>query len=564
MFHSIFQEMKSLLEHDLLFDCTDEQLGVPEDGSHIRDNPTNDTPGYGFLGGTNDRTGWLVMKHIMETPELRDIYTFKHGKRRSLKPEANRKWLRAAERFKELLYILLHCLCGMPKRGSEERRWRLLNTKYRLRNLLWMFNRLCMLGRHNKTSANSGCDKPTLHFIPSAITQLIRRFFSLAATHEAYLVESFVEDREENAACYLFSSMGKRWQERHMTKIIQQHTKHYLGYTINMQQLRHILPGIADHYNIGINSVSPGRLIQHNQMGHDENTGDRIYARTADGHPRLTDRFCHDTMDFCRGWQRIWGFDTDMPDLTLAQRVYEEFELAPDQPCVEKEHPCSRGSMAEKLDELKNDLLKANTKIESLVSIASALITKLETISPLHHPATIPQPSRSIKAAHPVTTSTLNHKIVCSPSIKPSSKAIPKVSTTTEEFGATIGRRSNATVVVETPISSPISPNVPMFAPSSEPHTPFVVREDSHIQDRMVHTTTANSVFGYEFSETVHHASELSPQRLRAAAAVTFKTPGGTSPLHLLPYNLFILFVQENLRMLPAIRHPIIRITITL
>ena len=331
-----------------------------------------------------------------------------------------------------------------------------------------------------------------------------------------------------------------------------------------MQQLRHILPGIADHYNIGINSVSPGRLIQHNQMGHDENTGDRIYARTADGHPRLTDRFCHDTMDFCRGWQRIWGFDTDMPDLTLAQRVYEEFELAPDQPCVEKEHPRSRGSMEEKLDELKNNLLKANTKIESLVSIASALITKLETISPLHHPATIPQPSRSIKAAHPVTTSTLNHKIVCSPSIKPSSKAIPKVSTTTEESGATIGRRSNATVVVETPISSPISPNVLMFAPSSEPHTPFVIREDSHIQDRMVHTTTANSALGYEFSKTVHQASELSPQRLRAAAAVTFKTHGGTSPLHLLPYNLFILFVQENLRMLPAIRHPIIRITITL
>ena len=123
MFHSIFQEMKLLLEHDLLFDCTDEQLGVPQDYPCTRDNPTIDTPGYGFLGGPSDQTGWLLMKYIMETPELREMYTFKHGNRRSLKPEANRKWLRAAERFKELLYILLHCLCGMPTRGSEERRW---------------------------------------------------------------------------------------------------------------------------------------------------------------------------------------------------------------------------------------------------------------------------------------------------------------------------------------------------------------------------------------------------------------------------------------------------------
>jgi hypothetical protein len=43
-----------------------------------------------------------------------------------------------------------------------------------------------------------------------AITRLICHFFSVAAKHEAYLVESLIEKRETNAACYLFSSMGKR------------------------------------------------------------------------------------------------------------------------------------------------------------------------------------------------------------------------------------------------------------------------------------------------------------------------------------------------------------------
>ena len=70
--------MKLLLEHDLLFDCTDEQLGVPQDYPCFHDNLTIDTPGYGFLGGPNNQTGWLLMKYIMKTPELREIYTFKH------------------------------------------------------------------------------------------------------------------------------------------------------------------------------------------------------------------------------------------------------------------------------------------------------------------------------------------------------------------------------------------------------------------------------------------------------------------------------------------------------
>jgi hypothetical protein len=47
MFHATFNEIKSLLEHDLLFGLTDQQLGVFCD---YIDDPTNVAPGYGFLG----------------------------------------------------------------------------------------------------------------------------------------------------------------------------------------------------------------------------------------------------------------------------------------------------------------------------------------------------------------------------------------------------------------------------------------------------------------------------------------------------------------------------------
>jgi len=72
MFHNIYSKMKNILEHDLLFDMTDGDLGVPMGDVHPPDDLGVRTSGYGLLGAER-QSNWLLMKHIIGTPELWSI-----------------------------------------------------------------------------------------------------------------------------------------------------------------------------------------------------------------------------------------------------------------------------------------------------------------------------------------------------------------------------------------------------------------------------------------------------------------------------------------------------------
>jgi len=386
MFHNIYSEMKNILEHDLLFDMTDGDLGVPVGDVHTPDDLGVRTSGYGLLGAER-QSNWLLMKHIMGTPELKDVYIFDDGEEWSFKKEPNLKYLRAVHRFKQLMYFLIHCLAGMPKRLSEERRFRIVNTRDRMRNVLWMLECLAILGLYNKTSANSGCDKMSLHFIAPAITYLIRRFYSLVATHEAYLVERIVDNPDPRHACYMFSSMGQRWKCDEMTTITKNLTEHHLGHAINTQQLRHILPGIADHYNVGHHTVSNGTSIKSVQLGHADDTDDRLYSRTDEGHPKLTSKFTHDSHDYSKSWQQLWGFDADIPQLLLAQRFQSTFGSMEQLPRGRTADIDQRASIEGKLHEMQADLQKAHEKIDHLTTV---LLNRFDALLASRHSDPVP------------------------------------------------------------------------------------------------------------------------------------------------------------------------------
>ena len=391
MFHNIHSEMKNILEHDLLFDMTDGDLGVPVGDVRTPDDLGVHTSGYGLLGAER-QSNWLLMKHIMGTPELKDVYIFDDGEKWSFKKEPNLRYLRAIHRFKQLMYFLIHCLAGMPKRLSEERRFRIVNTRDRMRNVLWMLECLAILGLHNKTSANSGCDKMSLHFIAPCMTSLIRRFYSLVATHEAYLVERIVDNPDPRHACYMFSSMGQRWTCDEMTTITKQLTEHHLGHVINTQQLRHILPGIADHYNVGhhTRAVSIGTSIKSVQLGHGDDTDERLYARTDEGHPKLTSKFTHDSHDYSESWQQVWGFDVDVPQLSLAQQFQSTFGLMGQLPPGRTADIVQHASIGEKLHEIQADLHKAHEKIDHLTTL---LLNRFDALLVSQHPDPAPRPT---------------------------------------------------------------------------------------------------------------------------------------------------------------------------
>jgi hypothetical protein len=319
MFHNIFTEMEEIIE-TLTFGLA-KDFEVPS----IIDDPHDTTPGYGFAM-QEEKYRWAIMQHILDDPELRDIYFWIDGEEKHLNQGSNRTWLKQVARFKELFYLVIHFLCGMPKRGSEEWRLRVLNGLFRQRNIMYFFGRIGIIGGHSKTSASTGLDKPTLHFIPLPFERMFHIYYNFVAPHELYVVENIVNDYDPGYPCYFLSSNGKRWTQGHETNVLKAATKTMTSPPLGKAALRQILPGIAEHYCIEVNSSTVGNSILHSQMGHRNDTGQRLYARTADMHRHLTNEFCHDSLDFCKGWAELWGFDTQIPSLENALMRQKLFE----------------------------------------------------------------------------------------------------------------------------------------------------------------------------------------------------------------------------------------------
>ncbi|KAG2082821.1 hypothetical protein BD769DRAFT_1398275, partial [Suillus cothurnatus] len=144
------------------------------------------------------------------------------------------------------------------------------------------------------------------------------RFQASVASIGAWAIDLVLpaESIDPHHHCYLLSSKGQRWTSERLSRILQRLTSKYLPGKVshNMSSLRHILPGIAEHYRISDVLTLRTDDVLHSQLGHSQNTGDRMYARAHDDHPRLTSTMVHRTMQFCDLWQELLGFKEDIPN----------------------------------------------------------------------------------------------------------------------------------------------------------------------------------------------------------------------------------------------------------
>jgi hypothetical protein len=302
----IFHRAKRLLDEDLLRGLTNEDFGITQDVGEIVDNPREEKPGYGFLKSSKLRKGMQVLKTFMDHPKTSGYFQYRNGSTVVLEPVHCRQFLLHAKKFKEFIYLLIHVLAGMPMRGSHERRLKIFNFRQRMRNIFRMLQRLAVVGNYSKTSALQEADRATLHFIPRCVENLLLRFFGLAADVENHFVRSFCPARKENYESYLFSSFGQRWMKEQLTTILRRETK------FGMAQLRHILPGIQQHYGLHT-LVDKSEFLSHRQQGHSNELGPRLYTRTHDSHKQLTNSIVYNTLRICDQWVGLLGFASDPP-----------------------------------------------------------------------------------------------------------------------------------------------------------------------------------------------------------------------------------------------------------
>lgn len=318
MYHSVYRDMVLILEENLLLGASDADPQPLKASEEIMDKPHEHVLGHGILV-SEMQAAWNLMKFIMSNEKLLKKY-FTIDSSGYLVPQRGtwEQYLEDIEVFKECFYFLFHQIPGMPKRGDEEIQAKIVDTSFRSRNLMYLFRHLACIGDYNKSSRNSGNDKLTLHFLARPLEIILRRFQASVASIGARAIDLVlpVESIDPHHHCYLLSSKGQRWTSERLSHILQRLTRKYLPgkVSLNMSSLRHILPGIAEHYRISDVLTPRTDDMLHSQLGHSQNTGDQMYARAHDDHPRLTSAMVHRTMQFCDLWQELFGFKEDIPD----------------------------------------------------------------------------------------------------------------------------------------------------------------------------------------------------------------------------------------------------------
>ncbi|KAG2360959.1 hypothetical protein BDR07DRAFT_98877 [Suillus spraguei] len=319
MYHAVYRETERILHQELLFGASEDVLGRLKKPEEMAENPHQQVTGRGVLV-SEMQAAWNPVKFIMRDEKLCSMY-FSIDSNGVPVPQrgAWEQYLRAVERFKEHFYFLFHQIPGMPRRGSEETRAKIVDMSFRQRNIMYLFNRLACVGDYNKTSRNTGQDKLTLHFFARPLENILRRFQASVASINAWAIDQLLppERVDPHHHCYLLSSMGNRWTSERLSQILRRLTSEHLPgrVSLDMNSLRHILPGIAEHYRISdALAAQEADNVMHAQLGHTSETGDRLYARSLDDHPRLTSSVAHRTMAFCDLWQELLGFSGDLPD----------------------------------------------------------------------------------------------------------------------------------------------------------------------------------------------------------------------------------------------------------
>lgn len=317
MFHSVYREMVRILNEDLLFGASDSALQHLKGPEDIVDKPHQHVTGHGVLV-SEMQAAWNPVKLIMGNERLLNKYFTVDSTGNSVPRKASwEEYLALVEKFLEHFYFLFHQISGMPKRGSEEIRLKIVDTSFRTRNMMYLLQRLACIGDYNKSSRNSGNDKLTLHFLPRPLEVILRRYQASVSSIGAWATDQVLppEAIDPHHHYYLLSSKGQRWTSERLTRILQQLTARYLPgkVSLNMSSLRHILPGIAEHYQIS-DALPRTDDILHAQLGHSQDTGDRMYGRVFQDHPQLTGPMVRRNLAFCNLWQELLGFNGELPN----------------------------------------------------------------------------------------------------------------------------------------------------------------------------------------------------------------------------------------------------------
>lgn len=190
MVHGLVTESRRLLVEDLLLFNGRHAHKVPEiPWQSLRDNPTDERPGWNFLQDHRTRLPvdgqmWLFNR-VGQEPAVRSRF-LKPGTESGVNRQGIELYMARVAEFREKLLVLMHITSGQPARGPEILSIQHSNTvRGGHRNVFIENGMVVFVTRYHKGYSLSGDVKIIHRYLPQEVGELLVRYLWLVLFHSS-------------------------------------------------------------------------------------------------------------------------------------------------------------------------------------------------------------------------------------------------------------------------------------------------------------------------------------------------------------------------------------------
>lgn len=404
MVHGMQAESKRILLEELLFCAGRTADQVPQvPWEQLRDNPTDDRPGWNFLQDQRTRMPvdgeiWLF-ERVGQDAATRERF-IKPGTRSGINRKEVERYMDRVVAFREKLLALLHMTGGQPARATEILSIRHRNTtKGGHRNIFIEDGLVVYVTRYHKGYAISGDVKVIHRYLPREVGELLVWYLWLVLPFQQRL-ETMVWKKEAiSSHLWPADPNGRKWTSERVRETLKRESRVGLaGQELTIAAYREIAIGISRRFLRGSTAFAAeegeeneewreenmAAIIADEQSGHTSHVAGMVYARgIMEQAGVVADRrqlFRESSTD----WHRFLGFQSAVQGaIDCKKRKRAPFENEADEARLERRERLAKMDLVAQFKRLKGNKAKfrgvQKKAIEAIVAGESPVVAVMPT-----------------------------------------------------------------------------------------------------------------------------------------------------------------------------------------
>ncbi|KAI2475473.1 ATP-dependent DNA helicase Q5 [Pyrenophora tritici-repentis] len=354
MVHGLASESRRLLTEELMFGSKAAPVpAVPWES--IRDNPTDERPGWNFLKDHRtsmpvDGERWLF-ERVGESASIRSRF-MKPGTQSGVDRQAVERYMDRVVEFREKLAVLMHMTGGQPARGPELLSVRHSNTvQGGHRNIFIEDGMVVFVTRYHKGYKVSGYVKIIHRYLPREVGELVVWYMWLVLPFQQRLEALVWEKEAVSSHMWPADPSGRKWTTDRLREALKRESRIAMGQEWTFAGYREMAIGISRRFLRGSTAFQAdegeenkewaeeqaGDSIADEQAGHTSHVAGLVYARgIMEQSGAVADRrqqFRASSTD----WHRFLGFQAGVDDQRRSsKRKRAPFESEADEARVDR------------------------------------------------------------------------------------------------------------------------------------------------------------------------------------------------------------------------------------